>query len=96
MKNTTENNKEIKIDLNLPLYPGTETSNLYRKEMFMVYDLADKVNDYTSIVVMDHGIVLQTIESRAKRKEDLMKAVERFKEIFSEYLKKKENETFGN
>ena len=83
--------KELVIDLNLPL--GQEACELYRKRMMIVYDVANKLPDYCSVVVMDHGIVIRTIESARKRREDFLSCVEFIKEKFIEYLDKQEKDT---
>ena len=81
--------EEIVIDLNLPI--GIEAIELYQKRMKIVYDVADSLPDYCSIIIMDHGLVVRTIESRRKRQEDIFEAVEYIKEKFKEYFEKNEN-----
>ena len=88
--NTTTEDKQIVIDLDLPL--GHDTFELYKERMLVVYDLADKAPDYCSIIVMDHGVIIRTIESRRKRQEDIMTAIEQFREFYCDYLKSKEKE----
>ena len=80
----------IRIDLNLPLY-GEDIFDTYKKRMFIACDVAEKVPDYTSVVIMDHGIVIKTIESKRKQKEEILKTVEFIKEKFGEYFSKIEN-----
>ena len=85
--NTTTEDKQIVIDLDLPL--GHDTFELYKERMLVVYDLADKVSDYCSIIVMDHGVIIRTIESRRKRQEDIMTAIEQFKKFYCKYIGRK-------
>lgn len=93
--NTTDNNKEqeIAIDLNLPLL-SEKAPDLYQERMMMVYDIADKLSDYCSLVILDHDMVLQTIESRSKRAEEILKGIELMKEFFKKYIKQKEKDIF--
>ena len=90
--NTTTEDKEIVIDFDLPL--GQDMFELYKERMLVVYDLAEKAPDYCSFIIMDHGIILRTIESRRKRQEDILKSIEKFREFYCEYLKSRENDTF--
>lgn len=85
--NTTTEDKQIVIDLDLPL--GHDTFELYKERMVVVYDLADKVPDYCSIIVMDHGLIIRTIESRRKRQEEILNTIEQFKKFYCEYIGRK-------
>lgn len=85
--NTTTEDKQIAIDLNLPF--GHDTFDLYKERMLVVYDLADKVSDYCSIIVIDHGLIIRTIKSRRKRLEETLNAIEQFKKFYCEYIGRK-------
>ena len=64
----------IKIDLDLPLY-GEDIFDAYKKRMLIACDVAENAHDYTSIVLMDNGIVTNAIDVKRKREEDILKSV---------------------
>lgn len=82
--NTTDKDIEIVIDLNWQIESGS--FDAYKERMHIVYDLADKVPDYCSIIVMDNGLIIRTIESRRKRQEESLNTIEQFKKFYCNYI----------